>query len=105
MKYLSISNAVWLGVAALTIVVVNYGLKWHNNVDYNCQVITVGYDYTVLKNDEVFKSSRLDEITEHGGAMVGVHINQLAKLDSGDYVGSMTKQNDVLAATVMCKRA
>jgi|AGFT01.1.fsa_nt_gi hypothetical protein len=105
MKYYSLSTGIWLLVAVLGLLVVNYAYDQYNDVDYNCQVMTVSYDYTVLKNDEVFKSKRLDEIVDHGGAMVGVHINQLAKLDSGDYVGSMTKQNDVLAATVMCKRA
>ena len=70
---------------------------------YEC-TINVQYDTAVLKTKkDTFTSTRLNEIVDHGGAMLGLHVEDM-KEESDSYKGVVLKYEDVVGGSVVCNR-
>lgn len=67
---------------------------------YEC-TINVQYDAVLKTKKDTFTSTRLNEIVDHGGAMLGVHVEDM-KEESNSYKGVVQKYEDVIGGSVVC---
>lgn len=71
---------------------------------YNCTVLTVDMDGNKTYRTGKYEQGQLETIVEHGGGMLGAHVEMLQKNDSNDYVSPILKQEEAFSGAVACKK-
>lgn len=97
--------------AVIAVLFVIFGLSCYMVVQkvqgtpYQCSVLTVDADGNKTYRDGKFTQGQLDAISEHGGGMLGSHVEMMQENDSGDYISPILKQEESFGGAVVCKKS
>lgn len=73
-------------------------------IPYDCTVLTVDIDGKKTYRNGQYLESQLVTISEYGGAMLGVHVDNLTEDDSGAYTTILAYQPETFGGAVVCKK-
>lgn len=101
-------KALW-AVLVVLIVIMGMGIymvvQKVQETPYQCSVLTVDADGNKTYRDGKFTQDQLDAISEHGGGMLGSHVEMMQENDSGDYISPILKQEESFGGAVVCKKS
>lgn len=95
-------------IISVLFIMFGFGLKTvihkANGTTYVCTVNTIAHDGSQHMSTVKFDSERLEAIMDHGGAMLGVHVDELREQD-GSFTAVIKNQEEALAGAVVCKKS
>ena len=79
-------------------------LKKVNDSPYQCTVVVVDIDGNQTIRSDIFTNEQIEAIQDHGGGMLGAHIDDLTENASGDLTTLIRKQEEAFSGAVVCKK-